>query len=118
MQLGHYAIRMNIHKVTSLTIGNTCTMHFRAVFQVDLGMRFKFMMCDKTKRKIVLRSNVLLIFLPFNGKYPIPIPVELFPFPSNSDFHSHENPIGSVGPMGIPVFRSSLLPIGFDLPAL
>jgi hypothetical protein len=48
--------------------------HIFQVFQVNLEMRFKFMMCYKTKRNIVLLSNVLLIFLPFNGNCPIPNP--------------------------------------------
>jgi hypothetical protein len=45
------------------------------------------MMYYKSRRNIVLLSNVLLILLPSNGNCPIPIPVELFPFPfrSNSD---------------------------------
>jgi hypothetical protein len=56
------------------------------VFQVNIEMRFKFMMCYKSKRNIVLLSNVLLILF-----YLLTGTVLYSPFPSNSDSHRSPN---------------------------
>jgi hypothetical protein len=63
-----------LHNV--LRSADTTYQSYFQVFQVNIEMRFKFIMCYKSKRNIVLLSKVLLIsFLPINGNCPIPIPV-------------------------------------------
>jgi hypothetical protein len=72
-----------LHNV--LRSADTTYQSYFRVFQVNLEMRFKFMMCYKSERNIVLLSKMLLIF------FYLLTGTVLFPFPSNSDSHRSPN---------------------------